>query len=75
MDNDFLLKKHEALFTLAKKHEIPFVNMHDFINRHMDHGFLFWDKVHLTDFGNKIFAKELFKQLKDEFCDQKNQIN
>ncbi|MTI29612.1 SGNH/GDSL hydrolase family protein [Xanthovirga aplysinae] len=74
-DDSFLLRNHEALISLANKHKIPLVDMHDFIIRHMDHGFLFWDKVHLTDYGQKIFAEELFKQLENEFDDPKNQLN
>jgi lysophospholipase L1-like esterase len=56
---------HEAnlvlIRSLANVEQIPVVDMHHIIRQYEDEGFLYWDFIHLTDFGQEIFARELLK--------------
>jgi phospholipase/lecithinase/hemolysin len=48
---------------LVRQNQVPVIKMQPFIEEHFDDGFLFWDVVHLTDFGQKLFAEELLRQI------------
>lgn len=43
---------------------IQVVNMHGYLKTKYDEGQLWWDQVHLTDYGNYLFTKKLFEDLK-----------
>jgi lysophospholipase L1-like esterase len=49
--------------SIGNANHVPVLKMHPFIEEHIDDGFLFWDAVHLTDFGQKLFAEELYHQI------------
>ena len=58
-----LSKKHEAMRQVAEAHNVPVVDMHAYLGRKYDEGFLWWDGVHLTDFGHQLLADELHREL------------
>ncbi len=64
IDNELLLEKHNTMRIVAKKNEIPVIEMHNFLSQHYEDGFLWWDFIHLTDFGQRLFAEEVYKVLK-----------
>jgi lysophospholipase L1-like esterase len=41
---------------LAAEYSIPVIEAEPALNARMDDGFIFWDFVHLTDFGHRVFA-------------------
>jgi hypothetical protein len=48
---------------IGKEFDVPVIEMHDYLSRHYDDGFLWWDFVHMTSFGQKLFAKYLLQEL------------
>lgn len=63
---------HEILRDLAKQHHLPVIEMHNYLLSHIDDGFVYWDLVHLTDFGQKLFADKLFDEIGKEICGSVN---
>jgi len=59
-----LKRNHDALINLSEKLKIPAIDMQRFLQTHYDDGFLWYDDVHLTSFGQKLFAEELYDQIK-----------
>jgi len=62
-NNTDLILKHEAMRRVATKHFVPVIDMHAYLSKKYDEGFLWWDFVHLTDFGQELLAEELHKEL------------
>jgi lysophospholipase L1-like esterase len=54
---------HAVLRELAAELKLPLVDIQSFLDEHADDGFLWWDSVHLTSFGQKLFAQELRRQI------------
>lgn len=50
---------HTVMREVAAERRIPLVDMHDFLRRRADDGFLWWDYVHLTSFGQRLVADRL----------------
>ena len=55
--------RHAAMRRIASAHGIPVLPMHARLVARRDEGFLWWDRVHLTDFGQRRFADELVPEL------------
>ncbi len=53
-------RKREALAGLAQREHVPYVRMQPYLNGHQREGFLWWDMVHLTPFGQQLFADRLY---------------
>jgi len=49
----FHLRQVEMIDT-AKVHQIPLIHLHQHLLDNYDSGMLFWDQVHLTDFGHQL---------------------
>jgi lysophospholipase L1-like esterase len=47
---------------VAARHAIPVVEVHDALAAERDSGFLWWDRVHLTSYGQERLARHLFEQ-------------
>ncbi len=62
-DTTELQKRHAALREIAAAGRIPVLDMHDFFTRQKDAGILWWDFVHLTSLGQKLFAQQLYERL------------
>ncbi len=61
--NENLTKNHLIMQDIALKYTIPVVNMHEELSKYSNQGFLWWDSVHLTDYGQDQFAEILFKSM------------
>ena len=42
---------------------VPVIDMHSYLRDKYDEGFLWWDSVHLADFGQDLFAEKLYNEL------------
>lgn len=58
-----LLSKHQLMRVTGESRGIPVIDMHSYLRDKYDDGFLWWDFVHLTDFGQKLFAEKLYNEL------------
>jgi len=58
-----LKERHEAMRRVGAAHKVPVIDMHAYLGRKYDDGFLWWDKVHLTDFGHELFAGKIYEEL------------
>jgi lysophospholipase L1-like esterase len=56
---------HQTMKILAEKYGLMAVDIQGYLNDHFDSGFIFWDCVHLTDFGQELFADKLHQELKE----------
>jgi lysophospholipase L1-like esterase len=56
---------HQTVKILAEKYGLMAVDIQGYLNDHFDSGFIFWDCVHLTDFGQELFADKLYQELKE----------
>ena len=65
-DRHGLLINHEVMRKIAQENNIMIIDMHNELLKHYDDGFLFWDSVHLTDFGQELYSEILFKALNAE---------
>ena len=63
MKKEYLLANHKSMRGVGKSHKVPVIDMHDYLRKEQDKGFLWWDSVHLTDFGQKLFAERLYEEL------------
>jgi lysophospholipase L1-like esterase len=57
-----LRAKHAAMREVAARHGIPVVEVHDALAAERDTGFLWWDRVHLTSYGQERLAQRLLEQ-------------
>jgi lysophospholipase L1-like esterase len=57
-------KNQQAMRDLAKELDIPMIDMHSKMLSHYDDGFLWWDRIHFTSFGNILFANEMIDPLR-----------
>lgn len=57
-----LAAKHDAMREVAARHGIPVIEVHDALAAERDGGFLWWDRVHLTSYGQERLARLLFEQ-------------
>lgn len=56
---------HNQMIEISKNQKIKVIDMHNYLLDRYKDGFLWWDYVHLTDYGNRLFAEKLYKELKD----------
>jgi lysophospholipase L1-like esterase len=54
-----LFEHHEVMQKLATEQNIPLFPAYDYMSQPYDQGFLYWDSVHLTPYGNQLLAKGL----------------
>lgn len=62
---------HLAMTELAAEYEIPVLDPTPAIQSKIDKGFVFWDSVHFTDYGQKIFADIVWRFLSPYLCSGK----
>ncbi len=53
-----------AMKDFALRENIPLIDMHTELASKYDEGFLWWDRVHLTSFGNSLFAETMLESFK-----------
>jgi lysophospholipase L1-like esterase len=56
-----LRERHEVMRGVAREHGVAVVEVHDWLAGRADTGFLWWDRVHLTDYGQALLAERLFE--------------
>jgi lysophospholipase L1-like esterase len=62
-EQNILRANHDALRGVGARLGLGVVDMHDHLAGLADRGFLFWDSVHLTSFGQRLFAERLAPEL------------
>lgn len=62
--SEHLNGNHRILTRVAEEQGIPYIDMHNFLLNHYDDGFLWWDGVHLTDYGQSLVAEKLYQEIK-----------
>jgi len=58
-----LIAKHEVMRRVGAAHNVPVIDMHAYLSKKYDQGFLWWDFIHLTDFGQELVAEKLYYEL------------
>jgi len=57
---------HEVMRKVGEKNGVRIVDMHKYLKENYDQGILWWDVMHLTDFGQELIAGHLFQILCQE---------
>jgi lysophospholipase L1-like esterase len=60
-----LAVKHEVVKEIGAKYGVPVLDLHAYLATRREAGFLWWDFVHLTDFGQRLVADWLRSKLLD----------
>ncbi len=55
--------KHEIVRTIAARYQRPVIDLHAYLAERKDAGFIWWDFVHLTSFGQRLVARKLAGEL------------
>jgi lysophospholipase L1-like esterase len=58
-------ERHAALRRLSERLSAPLVDMQSQLDGRYDEGFLWWDHVHLTSFGQRLMADAVYAALVD----------
>jgi len=53
------LAMHPVMRRVAEKHQVPLIDLHGFLQTRQDQGFLWWDSVHLTTFGQRLAGEHI----------------
>jgi lysophospholipase L1-like esterase len=59
-----LATHHAAMRSAAEKEGVPLLDMHAALLEQGDRGFLFWDVVHMTSFGQRLMAERLLPEVR-----------
>lgn len=54
-----LAARHAVLERMGREHGVPVLDVHRWLAERRDEGFLWWDRVHLTPFGQELLARRL----------------
>jgi len=57
------LPLHITMQIVAKKYDIPVLDMQQYLGDRYDEGLIWWDKVHLTSFGHRLAADYLIEEI------------
>lgn len=58
-----IIRNHKIIFQLAEENLLRVPDIQSYLDERYDDGFIFWDFVHLTDFGHRLFAERLYQEL------------
>lgn len=58
-----LRRRQAALRRIAEELGVPWVDMQAYLDERYDEGFLWWDHVHLTSFGQRLMAEGVYAAL------------
>ncbi|MDX1502223.1 MAG: SGNH/GDSL hydrolase family protein [Thermoanaerobaculia bacterium] len=61
-----LARLHRVMREVARREGALAIDMHAKLAGRRDEGFLWWDWVHLTSFGQRLFAEELVEELLEQ---------
>lgn len=59
-------KNHLIMRDVATKNNFLSIDLQSYIESYKDSGFIWWDAVHLTDYGQELFANRVFPIIKKE---------
>jgi lysophospholipase L1-like esterase len=62
-DKGIVSENHMRMKRVAQSHEVHFVNMQEYMNTQKNSGLLWWDRVHLTDWGQRLFSRYIFEHI------------
>lgn len=62
--SEHLNGNHRIMMRVAEEQGIPYIDMHNFLLNYYDDGFIWWDGVHLTDYGQSRVAGKLYQEIK-----------
>ena len=48
---------------VASQYHIPVIDLHEYLKSQADTGFIWWDHVHLTSYGQMLAASYIVAQL------------
>ena len=54
-----LQAKHRIMQHVAETHGLPFIDMQPYMDNCIDSGFIWWDDVHMNDYGLQLFADKI----------------
>lgn len=60
----FLDQKHAVMRSVAQKHGIPLVDLHEYLRTQANTGLLWWDFVHPTSYGHRLAGEFLGQAVK-----------
>jgi lysophospholipase L1-like esterase len=55
--------RHEVMRGVAAGGRVPVVDMHAYLEEQRETGHIWWDRVHLTSYGQRLFGEELAREL------------
>ena len=58
-----LRARHSEVRRVAEDYGLPLIDLQGYLESRDDTGFLWWDLVHLTSFGQRLAAAKLFSDL------------
>jgi lysophospholipase L1-like esterase len=58
-----LERNHEIMRGVARELEVPVIEAHSWLRQKRDSGFLWWDGVHLTSYGQRLLGEYVASQL------------
>jgi lysophospholipase L1-like esterase len=58
-----LQHRHAAARAIGAKHAVSVIDMQTYLDERYDEGFLWWDHVHLTSFGQRLMAAGVYSSL------------
>jgi lysophospholipase L1-like esterase len=62
-DRTRLDRYHAVLKQLGEKYDVPVIDLGAYLDRYRDDGFLWWDFVHMTNYGQELVATYLTQRL------------
>lgn len=68
VENENLIEvNHQRMQRVAERYHFPFLNMHTHVRELSDTGFVWWDGIHLTSYGQSIVAAKLAEVIWQEY--------
>ncbi|MBN2545103.1 MAG: SGNH/GDSL hydrolase family protein [Spirochaetes bacterium] len=65
-----IYKYHDIMRKIAEKHNIPVIDLFDFMNKNYDKGFIWWDNVHMSSAGHNLAAQLLTEKIEESIDDK-----
>ncbi|MDP7420780.1 MAG: SGNH/GDSL hydrolase family protein, partial [bacterium] len=64
--SNWIMTNHRIIQDLGTRYSVPTIPMHHYLGERNDDGFLWWDFVHLTSLGQKLFAEKTYSVIVEE---------
>ena len=63
---DYIDRQHQLMRQIAREEQVEVIDLHGALLKQKDLGWLWWDQVHLTSFGQKLAAETIVDFFKTE---------